>query len=266
MHSAVLIVGSSPTAPVCAGWHLANVRTIALNNAWRLRSDFDYSFYPPDFPVAQHAPHDGPTRHIQADVFLQSLAECGGRVFTGATMAFAAGYWAYTRLTPPLLAYAGCDMTYSPVDGKTHFYGTGTADPLRVNISLRSLEAKSCRLFIKALLRGTLVVNVSGQPESRLVFPRVPPTLLECWQRQAALLAEVTTLPMLSAIQDTATQIEEQERRAPFEAFQVGKIPPTAANLAFVDDLDRQWLNLQFASRQIEQGLLTGLSAARHPC
>jgi hypothetical protein len=62
-------------------------------------------------------------------------------------------------------------MIYSGV-GRTHFYGNGTADPLRQDITLRSLEAKSSRLFVKALREGTLCLNLSNRPRSRLTFPR----------------------------------------------------------------------------------------------
>ena len=59
------------------------------------------------------------------------------------------------------------------IDGQTHFYGTGAADPLRANISLRSLGAKSCRFFIKALLRGTLVVGEFRDRAQRWLYAGV---------------------------------------------------------------------------------------------
>jgi hypothetical protein len=57
---------------------------------------------------------------------------------------------------------------------RTHFYGAGTADPLREDITLRSLEAKSARLMLMAAARGTACVNLS-QGRSRLLFPRAQP-------------------------------------------------------------------------------------------
>jgi hypothetical protein len=62
-----------------------------------------------------------------------------------------------------------------PAQGQTHFYGTGTADPLRPDITLRSLEAKSARLMVLAARQGCAMVNLSTGP-SRLVFPRANPT------------------------------------------------------------------------------------------
>mgnify|MGYP001817859109 CR=1 FL=1 len=88
-------------------------------------------------------------------------------------MAFTAGYWALHQYQPSVLAFAGCDMTY-PKSGATHFYGSGRPDPLRPDITLQSLEAKSARLMALAASDGAAVVNLSTQP-SRLIFPRATP-------------------------------------------------------------------------------------------
>jgi hypothetical protein len=61
-------------------------------------------------------------------------------------------------------------MVY-PKTGSTHFYGTGTADPLRKDISLRSLKAKSARVYAIALIQGCQIANLS-KAESELVAPR----------------------------------------------------------------------------------------------
>ena len=62
------------------------------------------------------------------------------------------------------------DRVY-PKTGSTHFYGTGTADPLRKDISLRSLKAKSARVYAIALRQGCQIANLS-KAESELVAPR----------------------------------------------------------------------------------------------
>ncbi len=62
-------------------------------------------------------------------------------------------------------------MVY-PNIAATHFYGTGTADPLRRDVTLRSLEAKSARLMAMAARQGCAMVNLS-QDDSRLIFQRV---------------------------------------------------------------------------------------------
>jgi hypothetical protein len=61
-------------------------------------------------------------------------------------------------------------MVYADA-GATHFYGTGAADPLRADVTLRSLEAKSARLALMAAEAGCRCVNLS-EGASRLVFPR----------------------------------------------------------------------------------------------
>ncbi|WP_311135487.1 hypothetical protein [Yoonia tamlensis] len=88
-------------------------------------------------------------------------------------MAFTAAYWTLAALRPRVIAFFGCDMVYSKTD-QTHFYGTGTADPLRSDVTLRSLEAKSARFMAIAALAGCAAINLSEQ-ESRLVFPRYTP-------------------------------------------------------------------------------------------
>jgi hypothetical protein len=85
-------------------------------------------------------------------------------------MAFTAAYWALGALQPDVMAFFGCDLVY-PASGPTHFYGQGTPDPLRDDVTLQSLEAKSARLQLVAAAQGCACVNIS-EDESRLVFPR----------------------------------------------------------------------------------------------
>ena len=64
-------------------------------------------------------------------------------------------------------------MIYAAANGKSnHFYGHGTSDPLRDDITLQSLEAKSVRFMAIANSLNCAVVNLSNLPQSRLVFPR----------------------------------------------------------------------------------------------
>jgi hypothetical protein len=95
----------------------------------------------------------------------------GGVFYAGGTMAFTTGYWALHALKPSVLAFVGCDMVYA-ASGNTHFYGSGEPDPLRDDLSLRSLEAKSARLMLHAAEVGCACVRLPSQ-ESRLVFPCV---------------------------------------------------------------------------------------------
>jgi hypothetical protein len=168
----VLILGSAPDAVRARDWPRSQITDIvAVNNAWRIRPDWDWHIHPEDFPPENMPPRIGRTqRTITADDYVPRQNALGGFVYAGGTMAFTAGYWALHALRPRVIAWIGCDMIYA-AEGQTHFYGNGTPDPLRNDISLRSLEAKSARLMLIAAQHGTACVNLSRGP-SRLVFPR----------------------------------------------------------------------------------------------
>jgi hypothetical protein len=169
----VLMLGSAPMALDARDWPRAPFdRVVAINNAWRIRADWDVAIHPHDFPRDRQA-KAGPGRQIVTETdFVPAQNAFGGFVYAGATMAFTASYWALHALRPRVIAVYGCDMHY-PAAGPTHFYGTGTPDPLRQDITLRSLEAKSARLMVLAALQGCAVVNLSTGP-SRLLCSRVP--------------------------------------------------------------------------------------------
>lgn len=168
----VLILGSGPNAPQAGDWPKAWFdRIVVINNAWRVRPDWDDLVFPEDFPPDRRPKGILPgQRLIEADAFVPAQNRFGGFVFAGATMAYTAAYWALDALEPSVLAFMGCDMVY-PKTGATHFYGTGTADPLRPDVSLRDLGAKSARLGVIAAGRGCACVNLSEDPSS-LVFDR----------------------------------------------------------------------------------------------
>lgn len=176
----VLMLGSAPMAAEAAQWPRAPFdRIVAINNAHRVRPDWDDMIHPWDFPEDRR-PAPGPgQRLITQDDFVPAQNAHGGFVYAGGTMAFTAAYWALQALRPRVLAAFGCDMHYAD-DGPTHFYGTGTPDPLRADITLRSLEAKSARAMILAALQGCATVNLSTGP-SRLIWPRADrSTLATC--------------------------------------------------------------------------------------
>jgi len=170
--SIVLILGSGPNVVSCRTWPRDPFdRIVAINNAWAVRPDWDDLIHPDDFPAARMpveiAAHQ---RIVRAADYVPLQNTYGGFVYAGGTMAFTASYWALAALQPRVIAVLGCDMVYAGASN-THFYGTGTADPLRADITLRSLEAKSARLMAIAAQQGCAMVNLS-QDESRLVFPR----------------------------------------------------------------------------------------------
>lgn len=165
------MLGSAPMAVQAADWPRDGFDTIlAINNAWRVRPDWDLMIYPWDFPEDRR-PVPGPGQRLVTEAdFVPAQNALGGFVYAGATMAYTAAYWALHALRPKVIAVYGCDMHY-PANGPTHFYGAGTPDPLRADITLRSLEAKSVRLMVMAAAQGCAMVNLSDGP-SRLLFPR----------------------------------------------------------------------------------------------
>ncbi|WP_333817713.1 hypothetical protein [Tabrizicola sp.] len=167
----VLMLGSAPMAAEAALWPRGWFDLVlVINNAWRIRPDWDVAIHPYDFPVERQAVAGPGQRIVTETEFVPAQNAYGGFVYAGATMAFTAAYWALHAMRPSVIAVYGCDMQY-PAQGPTHFYGTGTADPLRADITLRSLEAKSARLMVLAAMQGCAVVNLSTGP-SRLIFPR----------------------------------------------------------------------------------------------
>jgi hypothetical protein len=175
----VLVLGSGPNVVQSVGWPTAWFdRIVVINNAWRVRPDWDDLVFPEDFPEDRRPDSivNG-QRMIEADAFVPAQNRFGGFVFAGATMAYTAAYWALDALRPRVLAFMGCDMVY-PTAGNTHFYGAGTADPLRPDISLRDLGAKSARLALIAAGQGCACVNLSDAAQSSLLFPRALPDAL----------------------------------------------------------------------------------------
>ena len=173
----VLLIGSAPDAVQAKDWDLSVfAQRVAINNAWQITPDWDYLVYPEDFAPERLPPTPlKPSQQlIAAPEFVPQQNHFGGFVYAGGTMAFTAGYWALGALKPGVIAYIGCDMVYDAKPGQsTHFYGAGTADPLRSDATLQSLEAKSLRLLALARHQGCAVVNLSELESSRLCFPRL---------------------------------------------------------------------------------------------
>lgn len=174
----VLILGSGPNVVQSRDWSRATFDTIlAINNAWAVRPDWDRLICPDDFPAARRPVDLTPGQKvITSDIYVPAQNTYGGFVYAGGTMAFTAGYWALHALRPSVIGFIGCDMVY-PKTTNTHFYGTGEADPLRADITLRSLEAKSTRMRLLAAEQGCALVNLSSD-DSRLTLPRATPATI----------------------------------------------------------------------------------------
>eukprot|EP01035_Chromulina_nebulosa_P068687 gene68687-94126_t len=103
MPNIVLIVGSGPDAVRCRDWsRTAFSSIVVINNAWRVRPDWDYLIHPDDFPD-DRLPSDQRPRMasiIKSNAFVPAQNAFGGFVYAGGTMAFTAAYWALKALKP----------------------------------------------------------------------------------------------------------------------------------------------------------------------
>tara|TARA_B110000971_G_scaffold210332_1_gene237428 strand:+ start:400 stop:1149 length:750 start_codon:yes stop_codon:yes gene_type:complete len=175
----ILIVGSAIDARRIKTWDLTSFSVcVVINNAWQLTDHWDYLIYPDDMPQ-ENLPAADILKETQSLItsreYVSEQNHFGGFIYAGGTMAFTAGYWALGALKPDVIAYVGCDMIYPENnDKKSHFYGKGEADPLRQDITLQSLEAKSARLMALAHMNNCMIVNLSELTQSRLLFPRTP--------------------------------------------------------------------------------------------
>lgn len=101
----VLLLGSAPMAVQAAGWPRPFDTLVAINNAWRLRPDWDVLIHPEDLPTDRLPGALTPgQRIVTAADYVPVQNRFGGFVLAGATMAFTAGYWALGALKPRVLA------------------------------------------------------------------------------------------------------------------------------------------------------------------
>ena len=194
----VLIFGSAPDVTEIRNWDLSYFTSrVAINNAWQVIPDWNYLIFPEDFPNDRRPqlPAGSNKKLITADEFVLHQNNFGGFIYAGGTMAFTAGYWALGALKPDIIAYVGCNMVYALESGKSsHFYGHGAADPLRNDMTLQSLEAKSNRLMAFANKQDCAVLNISSLLESRLTFPRLASSDFEQFFKHDKLLANQNQL------------------------------------------------------------------------
>lgn len=246
----VIIMGSGPGVLLAQGWVKEPRQTlVAINNAWQVRPDWDWLIHPEDFPEDRHPQNLLPTQKVAtADDYVPIQNAFGGFVYAGGTMAFTAAYWALGALKPRVIAMVGCDMVY-PTTGRTHFYGNGEADPLRDDITLRSLEAKSARLMIMAAQEGCAMVNLSVAPESRLIYPRARRNEL------ATLRPQSFATKAVSAAQDAEAEADYMVPSGRYWT-EAERFDP-----AVVDRIDALWLNA--ATQGLQEKQSKGLCRSR---
>jgi len=209
----VLIIGSAPDAVRARDWDLSGFSAcVVINNAWQIREDWDFLIYADDFPV-ERRPTAAMRSHqklVTSGQFVPEQNRFGGFVYAGGTMSYTAGYWALGALQPDVIAYLGCDMVY-PTSGDTnsHFYGQGQADPLRPDVTLQSLQAKSVRFMAVAQAQQCAIANLSDLDESKLLFPRLSLEQLAVSAHAPDFFAEHAT-PLSAEIVGQALQAEAE--------------------------------------------------------
>jgi hypothetical protein len=240
----MLLLGSAPDVVRCEAWPKQVFdKIVAINNAWRVRPDWDFLVHAGDFP-SDRLPQGEPLQQAQifsASHYVPAQNAFGGFVYAGATMSLTSAYWTIHSQKPDVLAFLGCDMIYDQ-PGKTHFYGIGRPDPLRDDVTLRNLEAKSARLLVQALKRDCLCINLSDLPRSRLVFPRLSFDALRTLdhERIAAMKSEI-----LAGIRfDKAEEAEKIERDLGY-FYEDGMYWNHLDEIdeRFLADIDRLWIS-----------------------
>ena len=230
----VLILGSAPDAVRASSFDDKIFDAIvAINNAWKINKNWKHCIFPTDFPIDKRPKGNLSQTLHTADEYVEIQNLYGGFLYAGGTMAFTAAYWALNYLKPDTIAFLGCDMIYE--GKKTHFYGTGTADPLRDDPSLRSIEAKANRFEYFALKENCSVVNISEKKLSRLTFNKVDASLLSneyfSYHRKlnrAAVDAALSMEKELNYFVESGKYWKELNR----------------FNLQKIDQLDKLWLNV----------------------
>lgn len=232
----IVVVGSSSIAPSVNAHLTDDLIVVAINNAHKAVSRINFSVYSGDFPAEDKADNlavvgrSGPQ-------YVPAMQRFGGFLFCGATMALAAGYWAINDFPFSQISYYACDMIYS--GPQSHFYEGGKADPLRRNLTLQSLEAKTLRLFYVALTNNVLLLNASPADSTRLCFPHNRDGLSLHHLVFADLMDEMVALrTALAPYADAALKLEAE---APFDARRIdylvyGKDETVWAYLAAIDD------------------------------
>ena len=154
----IMIVGSGISGEKVKKWDLKGWHTIVINNAWQLRNDWDELIHPNDFTNLPKMVKPN-QRIISNAIYMPANTAFGNQAERGNSMVFQALYYALLK-RPRIIGTIGCDIYY-PTTGKTHFYGSGTADPLRLGQGV--LEDKFQRFLRNAKQLNVEVYNFSGE-------------------------------------------------------------------------------------------------------
>lgn len=211
----VAVLGSGPAAPEVEQHLSEETFLVTVNNSWRAAPWYDVLVYSDDLPDASKPSRIELNRRGRSSPqYWTAMQACGGILYCGATLAFAAGYWVLHNLPSSQVSYFASDMTYG--SGPTHFYGNGSPDPLRTDISLQDIVAKGLRLFYFGLRHNCLLLNASAATETRLPFPRVRSG--RSLRTNVMQLLYRTLQTELESMESVAREALALEAAAPFDA------------------------------------------------
>ena len=158
-HDKILIIGSGLSAEKCKDWNLKGWHIIAINHAWQIRDDWDELIHPNDY-VSPLPNKIKPNQHIvDCNTYMKTNLAFGVQDVRGNSMIFQALYYALGKL-PRVIGTIGCDLYYPPGE-KTHFYGKGTPDPLRLGEA--TLRERFERVKEIARKNNVELYNFSGE-------------------------------------------------------------------------------------------------------
>ena len=101
----VLLIGSAPNSVIARKWDRKNFDKIsAINNAWRVREDWNDLIYPHDLlPERLPKKIKKGQQLIDENKFVPAQNKYGGFIYAGGTMAFTAAYWILDYYKPKII-------------------------------------------------------------------------------------------------------------------------------------------------------------------
>jgi hypothetical protein len=163
----IMIIGSGISSEKVKSWDLSGWHVIAINNAWQATDDWDELIYPNDFNKLP--PSLKPNQKLVTnETYMRANTAFGTQDVRGNTMIFQALYYALLK-KPKVIGTIGCDLHY-PTTGKTHFYGNGGLDPMRLGRD--TLIEKFDRFIANAKELKVELYNFSGEGRGLNPFPQ----------------------------------------------------------------------------------------------
>jgi predicted O-methyltransferase YrrM len=159
----ILILGSGPNAlEDVKKINLDDFTVLGINNTWKLRC-CDFVIYPHDYKCDDLFWKDKSIKIANYDQFCEKF---GYRISQrGDSMFFNAVYYSVVNWCPKEIYCLGCDMDYS--GEKTHFYGKGAPDPLRLSNLSYFLER------VQNVVSGTKIYAVTDNEKTKLPFQQI---------------------------------------------------------------------------------------------